>query len=802
MPTSSPLFAWVLACAMACGGDGGDASGREPAPPLACEERGFPCSPSEEPDGVSERAETLRGRAAELRRQGESFESVAQVLEGESDVEEVHASPSALVFRITGGRPRWIYGPGTDAVEIDPAVFTSTVGSSGGSLVVRPDDAESQADQKNALIVDPFAWEFTSVVDRWAPRIRTYRDWQGVEVVRDLDVRDDNVTDAHFTDWSEYELVWILTHGERLPRNNPQYSVLFNSTPCGLTAWAEESPMTPLDNDPAAVRGNLAGLDKTKAEQVLSAEEIASLDQFIADEKARLNRVGKTCEMLEHDSKSGTDPFFIYWQAYDKDWFNRNMPRLDNVLIYQSACSSDALPLRLDGDTSARFGWSRTVNSADDNRTVDSLLEALFEDGLTVTDAESELIRTGLHASEASGERALLSYEGADELRVRESIHFVDPDSGNRVEGSATFESGEITPDGATKVDFDFEIIGIGDQPVRLFELFVELPGRGEVVRGLPVDRPDLDGVSRMTVEATLPFDVRSAPGPHRIRAKVELPDRGRGGEAFGIHEIEASFVEGSPSSWSVQGGATAASGEKISLPFPRGIPDDDGNLIWTLMLNQSGDTPFPTAQAVIFDHEGRNADCTGRTGTFDLGLSVVPSGGIQAGAVASFPDDPSGECNGASIEITSFNRDDGFVATLSGSGCRAEPDGMGGFEQVPVSISGRIDWARAGCGAPRPDPEEGFVGSYSEADAPYLCSDIYRNAQFAQNWDVLCESVLTCSDDPCDPAGQIGECDYRAEGAQAIFRGQILHFYPGIDADAADLALGCRAQGGTWSAG
>jgi hypothetical protein len=750
---------------------------------------------------------------------GDSFEDVAAWLAAQDDIADVIGEPNAIRFRVTDGSAMVIYDPGPGVSRPAPseaparAALEAAVPGTAPKAVLREDDSESNI-KKRALFIEPFEEFIATPTGAWKTTLEELHDYERVDYFANQ-----NVLDQHFASWNDYRFVWVTTHGKHFPTDSPEHSALFSGRMCEESGWIQSEVEAGRGDEVVrenitSIRG-LFGRPRSYIESVVTPEQKIRWDQYENDSLPDSD--GIHCGPLKQPwifvpgYEPGDSPIFDvrikYWY-YDEMWFRESFPSgLKDVFVYQRACTSDKLPVEIaSGSRGAILGWSDIINSADDDLTIGVLFDRLIREGETLQDAMVDVFEAGFHeftrgeknpklkvVSDGSGER---------HFRIRENISIVDPALGIPFpDEGGQLDAREITAEGSTIVDITVKIEGFGDlegDEIDAYKLRFYDGNGSPISQEWDVDEPH-DGLTFMTIPVSLNQAVRN-PVDVDIEARVTLPEGS--GNPDARHRIKLTVRPAIEALWQLNVGSGGnASGSFVFAPFPQAIFDSEGRTIWQVTLAQLDDRNVPNATLLIVDHQGRNMDCTGATGTFGAFATVIfndspmPTEGFGGGL-------GEGECGDfINVNIESFNKEDDLVATVSGTICHWRKVGM---EEVvtPVPISGRFQMPSAGCGA---DPGGDLVGSYYAAQEPSLCFDIYPNAAIAPAFDASCAmgGGLICSDDPCPSAGQIGQCDYTDDSVQITFRGQVQHYYSGGGwPSAGELQLGCELQLGVWTTG
>lgn len=807
---SRVFFIFVLLLVGACSSSGSSSGNAEPG--ADCQTGGYPCSPAD----VSPEARELSHQYVDAVRErldaGESFEDVTAWLQSQEDIADAVGDAVALRFRVEGGSALWFYDPPAGIARPVPSEAPQETATAampvGLKAVVREDDDEDNI-KKRALLIEPFEQFIATPTARWIDELDELHDYERVD-----HVVNQSVSDEYFGNWDDYRFVWVTTHGKHLPTRAPTYSALYSSRMCEEFGWLKEEIEAgrgdELTRGGATTLRALFGYPRGYVKESLTAEQAARLEAYEIAETPEQD--GIHCGNLTMDwiyipgaepgDSALTDVTVKYWY-YDETWFQRQFPGgLQNAVVYQRACTSDLLPLQVaSGSRGAILGWSDTINSADDDKTIGVLFDHLIAKGETLQDALEEVSDAGFHRFSRGDKNPTLEIvsegRGTRDIRVREIVSVVDPDVLVPFpDEGAVLEAREITADGRTLVDVTVLIEGFGDRMGEEFEVQF-FDGTGNAISDeWEVDEPT-NGTTVMTLPISLDQEIRT-PTEVDIEARVTLPEDA--GALDSRHAITATINPAVESLWTLNvGGLGTLRGDFVHAPTAMAISDGE-RLLWDIVLGQLGDSIVPMANLILVGHPGRTPECTGQTGIFDglVGITHTTSpmptefygGGLGEGECGDFVD----------VEIVSFSREEDLVANVSGTICHAREVGE---ETVitPVPINGSFQMPSAGCGA---DPGADLIGSYYAVDAPPACFDIYPNAQVAPAFDELCmQTGLICSEDPCATEGQIGQCDYRSSAVPLTYRGQVQHIYPGEDwPPIGDLQAACELNLGVWTTG
>jgi len=571
---ASLLLAIGIAVTTASCGSGSD-SPLEPGTDtnLECEVRGFPCSLSEVPIAVLERGDALGDEALTMLQGGASTSEAATWLDAQADVAEVAWDDVAIWFRLQGGAGIWILREGAfsqaSASGVAPADHPARQSRPTRHVVGGPD-----SDQKKALVLSPFHWQFPDLDD--SPSVAAIlsgtRGYEGrVSFKANQQQSSSNVGLDSFMGWEQYQVVHVSTHGKRI---------------CYAGACKATLVAGLLENLLPAGPG-------TKAEKLHA-----------------LTFQGVTYAKGE---KTGLE-----YLVLNADFFRFHYPAgLDNTLIFFNACQSFGpqatdLVEAIQGSTSVVFGWTETVYVADATATAVALYEALSEGGYPAEVAYDNLgaLKVGEAVPGQSSPQLSLSErpEGGD-LRIRDVIHLLHPGSGQILTASDLVAiqgtQGDGVPDAAPYL---VRVDGVKEQLAASMMVHVSIDGvEAEPVALASGQRDDED---RWMVSGIVPlsYDLKEET-PVKLRAWVNLHS---GGES--MHETGATLTGEEPimgTVWELQ--AVHTSG------WTGGIPHTPYTATTRLTLRfapgQAATEPHPryvvTGGTVTYDYNHTYYDCS-----------------------------------------------------------------------------------------------------------------------------------------------------------------------------------------------
>jgi len=507
------IVAAVISLAMvACGSDS------DPVPPsdtppvdttseLECVVKDYPCSLSEVSIEVLERSDALGDEVLAMLEGGASAEEAAAWLREQPDMAEVQWDEQALRFRLEGGRGTWIlresaFGiPDTNGAAVSAALSAPDPGLTVSSIV--GEDKE----QKKALVLSPFLWEFEEWDDGGAVAaiLAGTRGYENGVTFQSTPPQPDSskVSLDSFKGWAEYQVIHVTSHGKRL---------------C----------------DEAGCR---ATISLGKLEDVLppgpgsKAEKLKSLEE--------LGVVHQKSEKKGYEYLALTADFFR--KAYDKK------VGLDDKVIYLDACQtlgSQATDLgdAIQTSNSVVFGWDEAVYSADSTETALALYQDLSEGGYPAEVAHRRLgdLRFGrpTEYSVKSPELIIKKRPDGGDLRIREVVYLLHPDSGQILtESDEVAIQGEFGDGEPDTVPYRVRVDGIEEASAADAVLHVSIDM--VLADPQPLSEGTVNDQDQWTVSGVvdLPYDLDEETAM-TFWAYVDLPSGG-----VSEHEVTATVV-------------------------------------------------------------------------------------------------------------------------------------------------------------------------------------------------------------------------------------------------------------------
>lgn len=323
---------------------------------LDCVDQGYPCSMHDVEPQVWARTQTLLMEADQLREEGATGAEIVALLQNQSDVVDVAATPAAITFRVDGDQPVHLWtdlaGRITDDVEEEhlaagpptPAVTLASYEPAGTPGAGNDDPG------KRAIIIEPFG-SLSSI-------------WSGADLA------------ATLRDTSQY------ASADHVGRDTLDFDVML-----ALDAY---------DVVHISGHGWQDGVIGQPARQYYDVEP---------DGSATL-KDGVTIPDGVTRGTSGGVPVL----AYPTDFFRSNYPTgVSDAIFVADWCRSardSALASAIAGPDTTYLGWSETVGMGFAGRSSGRLWELLADDGLAPSLALTQLEDEGLDGyTEAAGLR-------------------------------------------------------------------------------------------------------------------------------------------------------------------------------------------------------------------------------------------------------------------------------------------------------------------------------------------------------------------------------------------------------------
>lgn len=731
---------------------------------------------------------------------GDGYSAIADWLRNQDGVTAADATELALRYVLSDDTERWWY----DASG--PTVSTSSLASRRDGLVLRTNGDESN-EAKRALVLAPFRFQFGDDLGPWRNELEKQRDYApgSVDYAEDF-----AVGDSEFSDWDAYRLILISTHGTLVrDAKGVNNTALFSSRYCGLTAF--------IKREIAAGRGAIATKAANRSLQSLfgvsSSVVLAALpddllqraNDFIRQESAGLRATGKVCSVLQlplagRPAAGGNAPRGpLEVIAYTSAWF-ATQPRLTRTVLFLGACDGSSFPPRFDATAPyADLGWNQPVSNAGSIRAQNIFLKELVTRGRTVGQSLAEVQTAGAASVtwvNARGRTTIAGLEnnGDDNIRIREVVSFTRPDDTRPLSAlGESLQAAQVTPQRRSLVDIGIRVEGLTAGNRDQAEVWVVDSQDIEIWRAGQLPALDDDGGAQITARLDLPIDVSRGSQGVELTARMKLPEDGES-----VHAILVTIDPAPGGQWSVRLDGRVLAGSFVTAPSAGAVTRPDGTSAWALTLTQIDEPLLPTVTLNVLNHSGRNMDCTGETGSFELEVGVAER---LMSATTYFAPAGGMDCDvQANINITSFSQSTGLTAALSGTVCElsGDPDGNTVLRVIP--FSGELVFPEAGCGPPA--PANGFVGSFTVLDSAGICTDVYDNARIATGFNQTCSMSpeLMCQSTKCPTTGLIGTCDLRDESVQITFRGHLQSYTAAFGASRTDLEQYCMLQNGVWT--
>ncbi|MGH7586591.1 MAG: hypothetical protein ACREMH_10115 [Gemmatimonadales bacterium] len=573
------LAAGIALTTVACGSD---SSGPETVP-LECEVQDYPCSLSDVPIAILERADALGDEALTMLEAGSTVGDAAAWLEGQGDMAEVEWDDGAIWYRLEGGVGFWLLWEDAFGVGAGAGGHRRGTAAPPEFHIVGPDTEE-----KKALVLSPFHWELEDedegpVVEAILAGVRGYEG--RVTFQSNAERTSTDVSLGSYLSWGAYQVIHVSTHGTRVCDD------------AGCRAmFAAGLLETGLPPGP-----------ETKAEKLKAL---------------------KTHGVTYAKSRHGDE-----YMVLGADFFRQRYPQgLKDALVFINTCKSFGpqatdLADAIRGSSSMVLGWTEGVLHPDAVAAAAALYEALAK-GYPATVALQEIgdLAAGDPVDVGSGipELQVTGRGAGGDLRIRDVVELLEPESGAPLSAASRVAilgtQGDGEPDA---VAFLVRVDGVKQQFAE--EMTVRVAVDGE--EGDPVDLADgeKDDQDRWLVRGVVPLghDVEEET-PATFRATVSLHS---GGES--MQEVGATLAGEEPIMgrvWQMQAVQT--------FGWVPGIPHTPWSATTLLTLEfapgQPAGEPNPryriTGGTVTFDYNHSYYDCTYSAPvlTFDVTAEVA----------------------------------------------------------------------------------------------------------------------------------------------------------------------------------
>lgn len=476
----------------------------QPAVELACETRGFPCSLAEVDPNVLRRTEDLSAQLSEMLANGASMADAKAFIAGQEGVAEMHSSPTALCFRLDGGRHAWVVlpealAPYLDSPSSDAAARTIAPSAAPAAQKHISQNAHvvgDDRDAKHALVLSPFQYEFTFRDDGLAVSqiLEKTRGYEGnVTYLENASKGAGTVGIEQFKGWENYDVILVTGHGITLCAGTDCVSMILTGD---VYNSVDELPEI---TDPGVNTVHVAG--KKSGKLGLSA-----------------------------------DFFRFYYSA-----------GLERTIIFFNGCqtygagSTDAgsLSHALLGDGSVYLGWSDVVHADSAYVASVGLFSDLADNGVTVQSALDRLGNVAVDAYTAKDgapiEALLLLDRPADrDLRAREVVLLEQPDGGGELTADASVAAIGKANDGVPdQVPFQVLVDGIEEGQEEAVTVTVSVDGYSSPASAVAAGERVGDHGYRLTGE--IPYIDVGTSQTVIMHAAVNLPEGGTSEQTLSI---------------------------------------------------------------------------------------------------------------------------------------------------------------------------------------------------------------------------------------------------------------------------
>ncbi len=414
------------------GGSGGTAV-------LDCEKTGIPCALSDVTLAVLERSDEIADNVANLVNDGMSLTDALDWILEQVDVVGAQADDTALRFRVDGGRDVWILtqealAPANSELT-QPVTLASpqAKGTRPAKGVVGQDPA-----MKKALSIAPFKYEFGFNDDAAgvASILSGTRGYSGnVVLVENQTKTSATVGIANFKGWGDFDVIHVSSHGATICDVSEQ---------CSTVVYTGDT------------YGN--------ALELLTLTELGVSTARIVGEDRRLFAVGA-------------------------DFFKANYPEgLKDSLVFINACQTlgigdNDVVAALLGDETAYMGWSQTVQSHFAKAAAVAFYSNASVHGSTATEAWSTLGPLQINSytnkkGKAIRAELLVETDNENDVRIREVISLLDPDSGSLLtDGAEIGVIGTIGDGENDSIQYRIQIDGVADGQADLYVVHFAVDG-------------------------------------------------------------------------------------------------------------------------------------------------------------------------------------------------------------------------------------------------------------------------------------------------------------------------------------
>lgn len=371
---------------------------------LECVALGYPCSLSEMSDEALDLMFDYGETMAEMMGNGTSIPELLDWIRQQPGVVDAIGDDVAIRYRVEGARPAWVYDTGASSASelgqpatvaltrLEPKHHPHSIAPH--NVVGKDRDGDGMTDEKpkRALVLAPYLWEFAPYdaspdIAQMLGNARGYEN--NVHYFANQSAGDQNVLISHFSNWSDYDVVYISSHGSEMCSSDQLFG-------CDS--------------------GIYTGVKLTR------------------ESSANLDAIGGSAGFTSTRSGSVVVTNDFFRNAY-------GISGVENTIIYIDSCesyersdlwdSSGTLPDLLSGFSSLVFGWERSVDSDHAANTARMLFEDAINEGTPMgksfTDFHSDIVNDGsddatLRVTTAEG----LDGEPTD-LRIREILTILDP---------------------------------------------------------------------------------------------------------------------------------------------------------------------------------------------------------------------------------------------------------------------------------------------------------------------------------------------------------------------------------------
>ncbi|HMB92003.1 MAG TPA: hypothetical protein VKP65_14205 [Rhodothermales bacterium] len=469
---SSPTLTNSIVWGNTAPGSGGTAQ-------LNCEQEGYPCRLSQVDSAILERSDQLGDEVLRMLNNGQTLADALAWIQTEDGVVEADADDASLRFRLEGGRPTWVFSDNAFDFEANrPAPLP--LERRAHTEWQQPDDLQDVVGDnpktKRALVLAPYLYEFggSDSGPAVANLLNTARGYEGnvTYVANPSETTSSNVSVDQFTNWGNYDVVFISTHGTQQCKEGECRTALLTSVHINVQD-------IPLNDPPGLILAKVVEGRRT---------------------------IGLT-----------------------NDFFANQYPQgLSDAILYIDACQtfkSPELATALTGEAGTYFGWSETVGASFSKSAATTFFGDLIEKGIPTGKALGTLQSQNMTTYGETGATLTTNVMG-DELRIREIVYLQHPLSEEDLPVDLPYPVvGEPEDGEPDKIPYLVKVDGIDGEPSG-FTVNVMVNGFSGDAKSVAEGKMLDDNTWQVKGTVQVPFDAEQGQEVD-IEVRVDLPEGG-----------------------------------------------------------------------------------------------------------------------------------------------------------------------------------------------------------------------------------------------------------------------------------